>query len=36
MIPLKLPQLNLMLNDYMEIVDSQNMLSSSIGYIIGL
>lgn len=36
MIPFKLPQLNLTLNDYMEIVDSQNMLSSSVGYIIGL
>ena len=31
MIPFKLPQLNLTLNDYMEIVDSQNMLSSSVG-----
>ena len=36
MIPFTLPQLNISLSEYMEIVEKKNEISSCIGYIIAL
>ena len=36
MIPFNLPQLNISLCEYMDIVEKKNEISSCIGYIIGL